>query len=162
MLRFFVLSGQLREKLQMWNMVMHTLYPNLSWHYSFKLNGETVFSMQLFVPFFPPLPCQHHVCPGRSMWQAAGIILTFSTLCSSASLSQAPQSSVNHLGQQQSEPGRELDIIPWKTKVLHGTKMPIHTSPLGRDDASYSLLHQKVLGTNRPYRHSIWFKVKDH
>lgn len=99
----------------------HTLHPHLSWHYSFKLNSETPFSMLLFVLPLPPLPCQHHVRPVRSMWQAAGIMLTFSAPCSSASLSQTPQSTVNHLGQQRSEP----DITPWKTKVLHGTKTPL-------------------------------------
>lgn len=100
----------------------HTLHPHLSWHYSFKLNSETPFSMLLFLLPLPPLPCQHHVRPGRSMWQAAGIMLTFSAPCSSASLSQTPQSTVNHLGQQRSEPAWEPDITPWKTKFLHGTK----------------------------------------
>lgn len=82
----------------------HTAHPHQSWHCSFKSNSETPFSIPLFALSLPPLPCQHHVRPGRSMWQAAGITLTFSAPSSSASLSQTSQSTVNHLGQQRSEP----------------------------------------------------------
>lgn len=74
--------------------------------------------MLLFVLSLPPLPCQHHVCPGRSMWQAAGIMLTFSAQCNLASLSQTPQFIVNHLGQQRSEP-----------ETLHPEKLKFYMAP---------------------------------
>lgn len=77
---------------------------------SLKLKSETPFSTLLFALSLPPLPCQHHVCPGRSMWQAAGIMLTFSAPCSSASLIQTSQSTVHHLGQRRSETTWEPDI----------------------------------------------------
>lgn len=46
----------------------------------------------------PSLPRQLHVRPGRNMWQAADITLTFSARCSSASLTQTSQCTVNHPG----------------------------------------------------------------
>lgn len=85
---------------------------------SLKLNSETPFSTLLFALSLPPLPCQHHVCPGRSMWRAAGIMLTFSAPRSSASLIQTSQSTVHHLGQLRSETTWEPDITLWKTEVI--------------------------------------------
>ena len=99
----------------------HAAHPHQSWRRSFKLNSETPFSILLFARSLPPLPCQHHVRPGRSMWQAAGITLTFSAPCSSASLSQTSQSTVNHLGQRHSEPRPQSQTLHREKQKFYST-----------------------------------------
>lgn len=80
---------------------VHPLHPHL-----FSLPSSVTMKHNLascpLPSLFPPLPCQHHVWPARSVWQVASIMLTFSALWISASLNQTSQSSMNHLRQQPS------------------------------------------------------------
>lgn len=90
----------------------------------FQVNSETPFSVLLFALSLPPLPCQHHVRPGRSMWSAAGIMLTFSVQCISARESQTSQSvratlRARHYTVKKRQPFFVLNLPMTTPEIIH-------------------------------------------